>query len=302
MNEEYPSNSLGQLLREQGREVITVKGIEWYEYNGFVMPAYLPHSCPDISPEVAAEVLRISGKPFVRWDCGFGQVQDTPWWYIIRKDKWSLEQCSRNTRSKIRRGRKCLLARVLRPEEVLRSGYDVCGKAQKRYEKSGFVPPRPVYERKVQAATRVAGVLEFFGVFCGETLVGYSENYVQDNAVFCEDIWYDPDYLRKYSSYVLIDQMLTYYLNERGFAYVSDGCRSIFHRTTVQDYLVDVFGFVKEYAVLNIMYASKFGMAVKAAYPFRSLIWGLNGKWANNTLDKVGGILRQECIRISCKD
>lgn len=301
MTERDSGNRYAEVLKEQGRQVITVKGIDWYEYSGFMMPAYLPHCCPEIGPELAAEVLRISGKPFARWDCKFGQVEGTAWWYVIRKGGWSLEQCSRNTRSKIRRGRKHFCARALCPEEVLRLGYDVCKRAEKRYEKGGFVAPRAAYERKVQAAEKISGTLEFFGVFSGKDLVGYSENYVQDNAAFWENIWYHPDYLRKYSSYVLIDEMLSHYLNDRGFAYVSDGCRSISHRTNVQDYFMNVFGFVKEYALLNVVYSATFRMMVRAAYPFRNAVWFLGDRLVNNLLDNVGGVLRQEYIRRACK-
>ena len=183
------SNIYAHLLKEQGKYVITVEGIDWYDYGGFMIPAYLPYCCPAITQEMAFEVLHKSGRSFVRWDSELGQVTSSEWWYVIRKKTWSLDQCSRNTRSKIRRGRKHLFARVLDPEEVLRLGYDVCKKAEKRYGKAGFVPTRETYEKKVQAATRIKGALEFFGVFSDEQLVGFSENYIQDNAVFWESIW-----------------------------------------------------------------------------------------------------------------
>jgi hypothetical protein len=288
-------------LKEQGSYVVTVEHIDWYDYNGFMVPAYLPHNCPEITQELAVEVLRESGRPFVRWDSQLGQIPNSDWWYVIHKGPWSLERCSGNTRSKIRRGRKQLYARVASPEEILRSGYAICKKAEKRYEKGGFVPSRETYERKVQAATKINGVLEFFGVFSKKNLVGYSENYIQDNAVFSESIWYDPEFLRKYSSYVLIDEMLHYYLDDKRVAYISDGCRSIYHRTAVQDYLINVFGFTKEYALLNVVYSSKFQLAIKLAYPFRGMVWSLCDKWTNITVDKIGAVLRQEYIQQACK-
>lgn len=294
-------NTYAQLLKEQGNYVITVEGIDWYEYQGFMVPAYLPHCCPKITPEIARKVVEVSGKPFARWDSEFGKVRDSQWWYVIRKRTWSLEQCSGNTRSKIRRGRKHLFARILTGGEVLRSGYNVCRKAEKRYEKTGFVLSRQTYEKKVQAAAEVDGVLEFFGVFSGEDLVGYSENYIQDNAVFWESIWYDPEFLPKYSSYVLIDAMLNYYLNDKKFAYVSDGSRSIYHKTGVQSFLINVFSFTKEYAILNVKYSKKFEIAVKLAYPFKNIVWALSNKWTSNTLSKAGAVLRQEHIRRACK-
>lgn len=301
MTTAYSDNTFAQVLKEQGIYVLTVEDIDWYDYNGFMLPAYLPHCCPEITPEMAATVARISGRPFARWDSEFGKLQDSQWWYVIRKGVWSLENCSRNTRSKIRRGHKLLYARVVTPEEVNKWGYDVCKKAATRYEKAGFVPPRDLYEKKVHAAACVADGLEFFGVFYNDKLIGYSENYIQNSAAFWESIWYDPEFLTKYSSYVLIDAMLNYYLNHRKFVYVSDGCRSIYHKTGVQEYLTNVFGFTREYALLNVVYSPKFRLGIELAYPLRSIVWSLCDKWTNNTLDKIGAVLRQECIRRACK-
>jgi len=297
---EDSSNTYAQLLKEQGNYVVTVEGVDWYDYSSFMVPAYLPHCCPEITPKMATDVVRISGKPFARWDHGFGKTRHSPWWYVVRKGSWSLDQCSANTRSKVRRGRKHLYARQLAADEVLQFGYDVCLKAQKRYEKTGFVHPWQVYEKKIQAANQMKGVLEFFGVFSDDRLVAYSENYIQNKAAFWESIWYDPEFLPKYSSYVLIDAMLNNYLNDRKFAYVSDGCRSIYHRTYIQDYL-SKFGFTKEYAILNVVYSCKFKAVINMAYPFRDILWFLSQHFISDFLDKTGAIIRQEYIRRACQ-
>lgn len=300
MTTEISDNKYAQLLKEQGNYVVSVKGVDWREYMGFMVPAYLPHCVPKISKDTARKVLKISARPFVRWDTEFTKTENSQWWYVIRRGQWSLEQGSGNTRSKIRRGRKRLYARALTVEEVLKSGYEICKKAAKRYDKRGFVPSQKVFKRKVEAAAKVKGALEFFGVFCGKDLVGYSENYIQNNAVFWESIWYDPEYLPKYSSYVLIDAMLNYYLNDRKLLYVSDGSRRIYHKSEIQDYLIKVFGFTKEYAVLNVKYSAKFKVAVKLAYPFKNVFWTLSDKWTNTTVDNISAVLRQEYIRSSC--
>jgi hypothetical protein len=107
--------------------------------------------------------------------------------------------------------------------------------------------------------------------------------------------------LRKYSSYALVDGILDYYLNQKKMDYVLDGCRSIYHRTQFQEHLMKIFGFTKEHALLNVVYSARFGIAAKAAYPFRNIIWALRDKWTNDTLDKVGSVLRQEYIRRACE-
>jgi hypothetical protein len=301
MTEKVFENNYARLLKKQGNYVINVAGVDWYDYRGFMIPAYLPHLCPDVSAEMAREVVLTSGRPFARWHSRYGMLENSEWWYILKRGTWSLEQCSANTRSKIRRGYKQLESRPISPAKVLAEGYDVCMKAVTRYGHEGFLSSREVFEKKIEAAITAPGVLEFFGVFSGDRLVGYSENYIQDNAVFWESIWYDPAFLPVYSSYVLTAEMLKHYLNEHRFKYVLDGCRSIYHKSEIQEYLIRTFGFTKEYALLNVVYRPAFAIGVKTSYALRGVIWNLSRIWTNSTLDKVSGILRQEDIRRACQ-
>ncbi len=78
------------ILTEQGYNVIEEDGIFWYEYQGFMMPAYLPHCVPAISQETALKVLKKSCKPFVRWDEAFNQITDSQWWYILKRGRWDI--------------------------------------------------------------------------------------------------------------------------------------------------------------------------------------------------------------------
>jgi flagellar biosynthesis/type III secretory pathway ATPase len=152
------------------------------------------------------------------------------------------------------------------------------------------------------AAEKIPGVLEYIGCFYGGTLVSFSENYIQKNAVWLANIRHDPAYLNEYSSYGFMDGILDYYLNQKKMDYVLDGCRSIHHKTSFQEHLAKVFGFTKEYAILNVKYSAGFKIAVKLAYPFKSIFWRLSDKWMNTTVDNIGAVLRQEYIRSSCAD
>jgi hypothetical protein len=296
------ANKYAQLLDKQGNYVVTVEGVDWYEYSGFMIPAYLPHCVPNISFEMAEKVLKTSGKPFVRWDSNFGHVNNLEWWYILRKGTWHIEDVpDKKKRWMIKQGIKNFTTRLLTYDEVIKFCSEVALKAAKRYQVKSIIETEDILVKRTNAAKKVPGVLEYIGCFEGEKLVSFSENYIQDNAVWLAIIRHDPEYLKKYSSYVLVSEMLSHYLNERKLTYVLDGCRSIYHRSRVQDYLMGVFGFTKEYAILNVVYSPKFAMAVKAAYPFRNVVWSLSSKWANSTLDKVGAVLRQEYIRKTCE-
>jgi len=302
MGETVSKNKYACLLKEQGNYVVTVGGADWHDYSGFMMPAYLPHCCPDIGPQIAEEVVRISGRPFARWDSQYGQVENSEWWYVLKRGPWTIENIrNKKKRWMIRQGKKHFAVRPLTFDEVIAKCPEVAQLAATRYKGDAGVETREILQQRAAAATKVPGVLEYIGAFYGDTLVSFSENYIQENAVWLANIRHDPAFLNQYSSYGLMDGILDYYLNEKKMDYVLDGSRSIHHRTEFQDHLIKVFGFTKEYAILNIKYSGKFEIALKLTYTFKDIIWALANKWTNRTLDNVSAVLRLEHIRRICK-
>jgi hypothetical protein len=295
-------NNYAKLLAEQGNYVINVDGVDWYHYSGFMMPAYLPHCAPAISEEIARKVLAESGRPFVRWDTQFGQIQNSEWWYILRKGLWSIDDVKdKKKRWMIRQGQKGFAVRPLTPEETVKLCPQVALAATARYKGKAEIETREIMEKRIEASQKVPGVLEYLGCFHGDKLASFSENYMQNNAVWLATIRHDPDYLKGYSSYGLMDGILDYYLNRKKFLYVLDGSRSIHHKTRFQDYLTDIFGFTKEYARLNVVYSGKFATLVKMAYPFRNILGGISEKTENRFIANMNAVLEQEYIRKSCE-
>ena len=293
-------NSYAKILKEQGFYVINVEGIYWFGYQGFMMPAYLPHRVPEISRQSAQKALKTSGKLFVRWDTKLGKVENSEWWYVLKRGPWAIANVkNKKKRWMIRQGKKHFVVRPLSFNEVVSKCLKVAQSAAARYKGRAQIESQKVLEKRVSAAQKVPGVLEYIGCFYEETLVSFSENYIQDNAVWMANMRHDPAFLNKYSSYAFLDGILDYYLNQKKMDYVLDGCRSIHHRTNFQQHLMRVFGFTKEYAILDVVYSAKFKTLVSIAYPFRKPVWFLCDKWTNNFLDDVGAVLRQEYIKRS---
>ncbi len=300
MTIETSDNKYALLLKEQGSYVVRVEGIDWYDHSGYMIPAYLPHCVPQITSDLARKVVKISNRPFAKWDRQFGKLEDSEWWWVLRRKPWNIQDASRNTRSKIRRGMKKFITRVITLPEIRKYGYKLCLCAEQRYGRKGFVISKDKFNDKILAAEKYSDAFEFYGVFCEDKLVGFSENYIQNKAVFLESIWYDPSYLRSYSSYVFTQGVLEHYINQRNFEYVLDGWRSVHHKTNVQDFCIDVFGFVREYANLDIAYSPFFGSLVKAAYPFRKAFWKMIEHSNNKILNNISAVLKQEYIRQTC--
>lgn len=246
-------------LEAAGIRVFSVDGCFWQDYKGVMIPAYLPHSIPLNISGSAAAALKMSGAMLARWTEKFEDAPCSEWWYVLRDGGYSKNDLSTNTRSKLSRGMRRLDARPVSADALLREGYSVCVAASRRHGTAEFLPSRDDFERRVRAARDIPGVVEFWGVYRGEKLIAFSENHIQDGGVFMESIWYDPDGLRDYSSYLLMDAILDEYLGRRKFKYVSDGSRSIYHETGVHDFLIEKFGYRKAKARLKICYAPILG-------------------------------------------
>jgi hypothetical protein len=293
-------NSYAKILKEQGHHIIEEDGVFWYEYQGFMMPAYLPHCVPEIGIDGVSKVLKQTKKPFIRWDSNFGRLKEGQWWYILKRGSWDVEDVkSKKKRWMIRQGKKNFTVRPLSYDEVL----DLCPKvalaAATRYRGDKDVEDRSILLKRVNAGIKVPGVLEYIGCFKDSRLVSYSENYIQANAVWLAIIRHDPDYLNEYSSYGLMDGILDYYLNLKQYDYVLDGSRSIHHKTNFQEHLFAVFGFSKEYAVLNVLYNPGFSLLVKICYPFYRVFDWLDNKIHNSIVANINAVLKQEFIRRS---
>jgi len=292
---------LDEFLHKDGVYVIDVDGVKWREYEGFMVPAYLPHCCPTINTEMAKKALHLSKWLFVRWDTEFGRSKPSEWWYVLKKNQWDIEQIpDKKKRWMIRQGRKNFTVRPLTSQEVLEMCPVVAAASVERYEDK-ICETRELLQNRLGAGEKSRGVLEYIGCFKDNKLAGFCENHIQDNAVFMVYIRQDPSFLKEYSSYALIDGILEYYLNQKKFHYVLDGSRCIHHRTNFQELLIKAFGFQKEYALLNVVYSLKFAIGVKLAWPFRKIFWSLWEKWPNHFLDNVCAVLKQEAIRRSCQ-
>jgi ribosomal protein S18 acetylase RimI-like enzyme len=296
----YTDNNIYRnVLSKQGKLTFSIKGIDWFQYNYFLLPAYLPHCTPIITGSDAEKALTYSKSFFTRWESEFGKTQEGLWWHVIRKGPWSLQDCSSNTRNQIRKGRKNCYATILSPATIKASGYTICKKACTRYKSRQFLPDATAFEKKIFCAEAYPENYQFFGVFFEKKLVAFSENYIQENAVLWESIWYDPDYLRYYSSYVLIDEMLDYYLNKLKMLYVSAGTRNIYHKTNVQAFMIDKFGFTKAYSLLHVNYKPFFKHLLNII-TFLSPSVNLANTYFNSDLLRIlKGLILQEKIRNS---
>ena len=255
----------------------------------------MPHVEINITQNEAKKLL-IKKKCFlIRWEDSFDSLPGSHWWHIIKDKVEDLDALSRNTRSKIRRGKKYLQAFPCSRDLIIKNGYDVYSAAFKRY--STFEQRYSKHDFK-NAVFNFPKDAAFWGVFENKTerLVAFSENIVRDDACFYSTIWFEPESLRKYASYVLIHEMNKYYLNSMGLKYVTDGSKSISHKTNIQNYLINSFFFRKAYSNLRVVYFPGMYIIICCLYPFRHYL----KSHPSSHLQKLSVLLEQERIRRLC--
>lgn len=283
-------------LRDAGVALFEVDSVVWQKYQGVLIPAYLPHCIPPEISATARDAIRLSSVPLVRWTSAFdytpGGAPD--WWFVIRDGDYDATYLSANTRSKLRRGQKRLDVRRVSPKEILECGYAICQLASNSYGTSEFLPGPEEFSRRVAAAQAHPESVEYFAVFRGADMLAFSENHIQKNAVFMDTIWYAPDGLKDYASYVLMDAILTDYLTVRNFAFVSDGSRSIYHETGVHDFLISKFGFRKAHSKMHVRYAQWLRVLLPVIIGAGRLTNRLPPRFRGRAIRRVEALARQE--------
>ncbi|NVK42621.1 MAG: hypothetical protein HWE39_15375 [Oceanospirillaceae bacterium] len=271
------------------------KGVQWKRYQNVIMPLSLPCRGLYLRFIDAIYLLFVKRSLLIRWEEGFDSLLNSEWWHVVKDEEEDIQRLSGNTRSKIRRGGKVFYAAKCSRQYILDNGYSVYLSSFGRYE--GFEKPLSLRQFR-DSIESLPKETEFWGVFEKEAgrLVSFSENLVLDDSCFYVSLWFEPESLRKYCGYLLIHEMNKYYLNVKKLRYVSDGARSVRHKTNIHDFLEQKFLFRKAYSKLRVVYFPGFYLFISILYPFR----GHLPDSSFGFIEKISVLLEQERIRREC--
>ena len=236
----------------------------------------------------------MGGHPLLaRWtdqfDCGY----ETNWWYVIKEKPYDPETLSSGARKHIRQALKKCCVRQIDPEAYVEQMYACYTTAHQRYKNGSAAES---YEQFRKSCLQRRNGRIFWAGFTADTeqLIGYMIVYEKDIYVEIAAAKFHAEYLRYCVSDAIYAMILQYYLNERGYRYVSSGERNINHQTNTQEYKIRRFGYRKAYCKLNIAYAPKVRWLIGLLYPFRKLL---------RVFDRIGmvhmlnAVLKMEEIR-----
>ena len=229
-----------------------------------------PHEEPKLNKEEQRALLKQGGL-LIRNTYDFDCQKETSFWYIIKDRFGDMEELSPRVRNKIRHAQNTFNYRRIDQPLLKEQGYPILAETFADYGETDRTMNEEIFKNYLDRYE-----FDYWGVFEKESaeLVGFS----------CVRLWndsceYDLSGLRprykyngSYPYYGLYHAMNQYYLQERGFRYVSDGSRSITEHSHIHEFLIQNFNFRKAYCKLEVHYQWWMKIAVKLLYPFSNVI------------------------------
>ncbi len=232
-----------------------------------------PHKEIKLS-DVESKTLLKQGGLMVRNTYDFDTPSETSFWFIINDHYRSLEELSPRVRNKVRHANQYFDYRLVEYEKFENKVYPIFEDTIANYKVHDRVLNLKKFSEFLKQCQQKS--YDYWGIFLKDTqqMVGYC--MVKNWGDSCE-IW-NVGVLSRYKSdgyypyYGLYYHLNEYYLNEKGFRYISDGSRTITNHSEIHDWLIHYFGFRKAYCKLKLHYKWWFGIIVRTLYPFRSII------------------------------
>ena len=277
-------------LKSQSVPLFESNGVYWRLYNGALLPASPAPHFLNVPNTQANDLLRQSGAWFLRYTSD-PTNSETPWWYIVCDGNAS-KRLSPKLRNQVKfANRNCSVQRI-DAGWLGEHGYAIYRSAHDRYANAS---PMSHDTFRANVVGTLGGPIEYWGVFVGQKLAGYCQCNVEDDNVDISVMRLDPAYLKSYTAYSMVSYLIDHYVHQ-GNTPLSNGERSVAHRTNFQDFLLK-FGFEKFFCRLNVIYQPWVKTIIHTTFPFRRSLTRFPDR---GILHKLRTLLFQEEIRRLC--
>ena len=229
------------------------------------------------------------GGLLVRNTFGFDLEKESSFWYVIKDHYGDLAELRPRVRNKIRHALGAYDYRLINLALLQEQGFAIVEETFADYAITDRKTNKNIFSQYLLECEQQN--FDYWGVFEKETsaLVGFC--CVRCWTDSCE---YDQSGMKThckhnatYPYYGLFHAMNRYYLDKKGFKYVSDGSRSITEHSQIHDFLIQNFNFRKAFCHLEVHYQWWMKITVNVLYPFRKII----------TLPRVKAILNMEAMQ-----
>jgi len=272
------------LFEKSGWKFRIMNGVLWHEYQKMVQPLGPVKAHYSLTQSQAKELFSFFPDALLARYTDWPQEGVRPpngEWYAVICDKFlDTSEMSKKKRYQVNHGCKNFVVKRITPAFLAEHGYAVFAAAMTNY---GFRPDSfPAREEFAKSALKNEGfedIVHIWGAFHEDKLAAYSIRYtygkMESNTAVSK---YHPDYLKYHVSHALIHTTDEYYLKECGFEYVNSGFCNILHQTNSMSFRIETFGFRKAPVTLYMRYKPLAGLAMRLAYPFRSVLGLLDSR------------------------
>lgn len=263
-----------EFQQELGHNTIREGDLIFREYNQIIIPlGPVIQSRPDIFPDLNRVLKNLRGK-LVWWSYADENAKDDGWYAVIKSKHFEIEQYpSTNLRNQVRKGLKNCEVRKVDASWLAQNGYPVFRAAVEKYAKEQGENEELNFTTKLTKACLFQDIIEYWGIFYGQKLIGYAEIYLYGHLeANISQIKVDPNYQALYPVYALVHKLSEVYLKENHINYLSDGYRNLLHDSGVQGFLIQKFGFFQSKLNFHMAIRFPFNLLIKLIYPFRRII------------------------------
>lgn len=268
----------------------------WKIYRHALIPTTPPHIEPDLKILENKSIWK-KGVFFARYTTDFDCGYETNWWYCILDRPFDIKQVSAKKRYEINRGLKNVEVKKINTADYAEQLADIMEKCYNEYSKS--YRPKINKEEWINNFYRnlyTPSNIDYWGIFLRDNmkLCGFASCELGEENVNLNSVKIDPCYIKTGANAALVYTIIQEYVNSNRFRYISDGEKTIIHKSNYQEYLIKYFMFRKAYCKLHIIYRPITKIIVTILYPFRGLF---------NKLDKIfmfqniNAVLKMESIR-----
>jgi hypothetical protein len=277
-----------EYLRSRGVPLFEAGGTYWImKSGGILVPAQAAPCFVELGEDEAKALLRKSGAYLLYYSSVPCEKETAYWWIIC--DRFDPGKLSSNTRSKINRGNRACSVKSIEAGWLAENGHECYRSAFGRYNNAESVGEEE-YHRNIKEDAK--GPFEFWGVFFEDRLAGYTKCIIEEKIATTTVVKYHPAYLKYYSSYALMDNLIRHYVVEMNMT-LNNGTRSLLHDTNFQDFLLKL-GFRKQFCRLNVTYNSLLKIGIHTLFPARKAIGMLPSR---GVISKARSLLFLEELR-----
>ncbi len=269
--------------------VVRVGGVPWRMARRMLEPLPMPHRPVRPDRGEVRRAMKETGAALARWHDAW-DTEPCDWWWICCDDPaYDVERFGKRARRSVRVGLRRCEVRQVQADWLAENGYRVYASAHERY--GGQLEPSPP-EKFADAIRRMADceAIEIWGGFAESSLIAYAVCLVFDHAVNLSAVKSDPEMMNKQANSALVYELTRHYLTERHMAYVTDGCRTLHHQTSFQEFL-ERMGYRRIYCPLRAEFARLPALVLATGLPRWGPRLGL-GKLAPRAVERLRAVDR----------